>query len=225
MARVRFGAVLAAAVLVVSACSGSAATVAPAASSNNGGNGGNGGNATAATKTAATQSFVMPAGGNGSCSVNIAGDVTKSWTAKQDMGTLLVSQWLGKSSRSMMSLKDGEESMILNCKGSGGSISVMTSNGTTSAMFPKGPKTYTISSGTLLGSDTAGEIGTIINLNDELIWSTAEPGTFTVTTFGGSKFAGTFSVKIKATADLQTRAANATLTGTFDLSCTGDACS
>ncbi len=217
MARLRFGAAVLAAALVASACSSSASTVAPGAST---GNGGNGGNATAATK-----SFVMPPGGNGSCSVNISGDVTKSWTAKQDMGTLLVSQWLGTSSRSMMSLKDGEESMILNCKGDGGSISFMTADGTTSAMFPKGPKTYTISTGSLLGSDAAGEIGTVINLNDKLIWSTAEPGTFTVTTFGGGKFVGTFSVKIKATADLQSRAANATLSGSFDLSCTGDACS
>jgi len=70
-----------------------------------------------------------------------------------------------------------------------------------------------------------GEIGVLINLHDNLIWAAAEAGTFDVTTFGDGKFAGTFSVKIKATADLQTRAANAVLTGSFDLSCTGDACS
>jgi hypothetical protein len=222
MVRVRFGAAALAVALVVAACGGSASTVAPGASGDNGATG-----ATPASvdATHADQTFVMPAGGNGSCSVNITGDVTRSWTAKQDMGTLLVTQWLGKASRSMMSLKDGEESLILNCKGTGGSISFMTAAGTTSAMFPKGPKQYVISSGSLLGSDTAGEIGTVINLGDKLIWAVAEPGTFTVTTFGGSKFAGTFSVKLKATEDLQTRAANATLTGTFDLSCTGDACS
>ena len=183
------------------------------------------GNDGATAAANATQTFVMPGGGNGTCSVNITGDVSKSWTTKQDMGTLLVSQWLSASSRSMMSLKDGEESLILNCKGDGGSISFMTAGGTTSATFPKGPKTYTISSGSLLGTDTAGEIGSVINMNDKLIWAPAEPGTFEVKTFGGGKFSGTFTLKIKATADLQTRAANATLTGSFDLSCTGDACS
>ena len=224
MTRARIGGLIVALALVASACGTSASTAAPAASTGNGGGAATDGGSVPTTGVV-LPSIVMPAGGNGSCTVNISGDVTKSWTAKQNMGTLLVSQWMAASSRAMLSLKDGEESLILNCKGDGGSVSFMTADGTTSAMFPKGPKTYTISSGTLMGSDTAGEIGMVINLNDKLIWATEEPGTFTVTTFGGSKFAGTFSVKIKATADLQTRAANATLSGTFDLSCTGDACS
>lgn len=210
MSRRRLGIVIAIAVLAVSACGGGSSASHSGSSQNGGPGGGDQANAQA---------------GHGTCVVDIKGDVTKSWTTKQTNGTLLLTQWLSASSRKILSLSEGEESMILNCDGDGGSISFTTANGTTADMFPKGPKKYVITAGTLIGSDTAGEIGLIIDLKDKAIWSAAEPGTFDVTTFGGSKFAGSFSVKLKSTQDLSTTSATATLSGTFDLSCTGDACS
>jgi hypothetical protein len=49
-------------------------------------------------------------------------------------------------------------------------------------------------------------------------------GSFKVTTLGGGKFAGAFSVKVgKSGDDLKTIVATAVVSGSFEFGCTGDA--
>ena len=167
----------------------------------------------------------MPAAGGGSCKVAITGDVTKSWESKQTQGTLLLSQWLSSTSRSVMALADNEQSMILNCESDQGSVSFTMSAGTTSADFKEGPGTYVIQAGSLIMATSApGQLSLLYNSKDSKLWGAEEPGTFTVTTFGGGKFAGTFSVKIVTSMDSGTTHSHAVINGSFDLGCTGDAC-
>jgi len=207
---VRLASAVAAFAIVAAGCGSGAASGGPGATGQNG--------------NPAASLPAMPAAGGGSCQINITGDVTASWQAKQDSGTLLVSYWLSASSRQMMALTG--EALIFNCKGSAGSVSFTTPSDTTATDFPKSPKDYVIPAGGILGGATPGQISLLVNLNDHNIWKVTEPGSFNVKTFGGGKFAGDFSIKIGKTGDdLKTIVANAVISGTFDLGCTGDACS
>jgi hypothetical protein len=67
-------------------------------------------------------------------------------------------------------------------------------------------------------------VGVLVDTKDKKIWKVSEPGTFAIQTFGGSKFAGTFSFKIASILD-SGPASTAAISGSFDLSCTGSACS
>jgi hypothetical protein len=167
----------------------------------------------------------MPAAGGGSCQVNVTGDVTASWTAKQDMSSVLLSYWLSPANRKTLSLKDGEESLILNCQGAGGSVNFISPNGTTTANFPQSPKSYVIPTGGILGGAAAGQISMLFSTNDKtLMWKVVEAGTFNVTTFGGGKFAGTFSVKVGMVGDdLKTITGTAMVSGSFDMGCPSSA--
>ena len=165
----------------------------------------------------------MPAAGSGTCRIAITGDETKAWQITQTQGTLLLSQWLTSSSRGLLSLADGEESMILNCGSDQGAVSLTMSQGTTSSEFPEGPGTYPISAD-LIGATSAGaQVDLLLDTKDQKVWSVEEPGTFTVTTFGVGRFVGSFAVKVVTTLDGGNHS-QATLTGSFDLGCTGDAC-
>ncbi len=205
--------------LGLSACSGSASTPGP------------GGAGPAATVNGAPGVSLpaMPAVGGGSCKVSVTGDATASWTASQDMSSVMVSYWLSPSNRAVLAMKDGEESLILNCKGTGGSVNFLSPSGTTSATFPRSPKSYAIPAGGFLGGADTGQISMLFNLDDKAIWKVTEAGTFNVTTFDGGKFSGTFSVKVgKVGDDLTTIVGTAMITGSFDMACPsgiGYACS
>lgn len=214
MGSIRFASVVAVLALTAADCGGSAATAAP----------GGAGPAASDAGVPVVSLPVMPAAGGGTCTVNVTGDFTVSWQAKQDMGSLMVSYWLSVADRQM--LGGTAESLIVNCKGTGGSVSFTLGSGTTAADFVKGSEDYVITAGGLLGGNVAGQMSMIFNFNDKSIWKVTEPGSFKVTTFGGGKFAGTFTAKIgKSSDDLQSIVANAALTGTFDMGCTGTACS
>lgn len=214
---IRLTSVIAAMAIVASACGSSASTAGPGRTLAPG-------ESAQVTLPAGLPS--MPAIGGGSCSVNITGDETKSWTSPQTMGSLLISYWLTPANRTLVALKAGEESLIFNCESAGGSVSFLTTNETTSAQFVKGPKEYVISAGGLLGGDP-GKIKLLLNLKDESLWKVIEDGSFKITTFTGSKFSGTFSAKLaKADDMLKYTAGTAVITGTFDLNCSiGNACS
>ncbi len=202
--------------IVVSACSSAAS-------------GGPSSGASASTVAAPSDVTVpqLPAAGGGSCSVKVTGDVSKSWTSPQTMGSLLVSYWLSPAELAQLSLKKDIAYFIMNCQGSEGTVSFSLANDTTTAMFPKAPGKYVVpaSGGIGLGGEP-GQVGSLINLNDKQLWNVTAPGTFEVTTFGGGKFAGTFQAKIgRLGDDLHTITATATLSGTFDLGCTSGACS
>ena len=199
--------------LALSACGSSASTPGP---------GGAGPTGTGGGDLPIGSLPAMPAAGGGSCQVSVIGDVTASWTAKQDLSSVMLSYWLSPSNRTVLSLKDGEESLILNCQGTAGSVNFLSPSGTTSALFPKSPKSYVIPVGGILGGADPGEISMLFNLKDKSIWKVIEAGTFNVTTFGGGKFAGTFSAKVgKVGEDLKTVVATATLSGSFEMGCPG----
>jgi hypothetical protein len=217
--------VLAALAVASAACGGSAATGAPGAT-------GPAATVPAATvpagsTQAATNRPDLPGIGGGSCSVNVTGDVTKSWTDSQSASTLLVGQWLTPASKAILKLPEGEASLIFNCESDGVSVNFLTTNDTTTAQFIQGPKDYVISAKGILGGGDPGQIGMLINFKDDSLWKVIEPGSFKVTTFNGNTFAGTFTAKIaKADDSFKYTAGFATITGTFDLKCTtGNACS
>jgi hypothetical protein len=218
MPRTRLVSLIAALAVVAAACSsGSKAT--PTA-----------GGAGSAQPETSGQAVVVPsfsAAGGGSCGVQIDGDVTNSWHTDQTMATLLVSYWLSPANRSLLGVGDGTEEILINCQSdSGASISLTSTAGTTAAQLPKAPGTYVIETGGIVGDQKPGEIHAIINLKDSSVWSITESGTFTITSFTPNHLAGTFSMKIgKSGTDLSSIVANATVSGTFDLGCTGDVCS
>jgi hypothetical protein len=184
-------------------------------------------NSTGAAATGSSASTTSAASAavasGGSCKVDVTGDATASWQTAQDKSTLLVSYWLSAKSRESLSLTG--EALILNCKGSGGSVNFITPAKTSAADFPKSPKKYVLPVGGYLGGAEPGEISMVTSI-DGKSYKIVEAGSFDVTTFGGSKFVGTFSVKVgRYGDDNKTIVARATMTGSFDLSCTGDACS
>jgi hypothetical protein len=210
----KLAAIAAAFAIAVAACGGSASSAAPGTT-----------NAPGATDNGSQPTINIPAAGGGTCKISITGDVTSSWETQQTQGTLLLSQWLSKSSRAVLSLADNEESMILNCGSDQGSVNFTMSPGTTSAQFKQGPGTYVIQSGGLIAATSApGQLSLLFNSKDSKVWGAEEPGTFTVTTFGGGKFIGSFSVKIVTSFDTGDTHSHAVITGSFDLGCTGDAC-
>jgi hypothetical protein len=125
----------------------------------------------------------------------------------------------------MLAVKDGEAELLINCQSDQGSISLTTTAGTTSAQLPHSPATYVIEAGGLVADRKPGEIQTVINLKDTNLWSVTEPGTFDITSFNPSHLAGSFSFKIgRSDVGSQAILATATISGTFDLTCTGSAC-
>jgi hypothetical protein len=219
MTRLRVAAAIAAAALIVSACSSSGSTPVaasgapasePAAAS--------GSAAATSGSAAATDTFVMPAAGSGSCTVNITGAVTASWTAKQNAGTLLVSQWVSASQLAVLGMTPADEAFIFNCKADAGAIDFTSTAGTTVDQIPVAPAEYVIPAAGLTDHNP-GQLAVLISLHDGNLWRVAQDGSFKITTFGGSKFAGSFQF------DISSDAGAATVSGTFEESCTGDNCS
>jgi hypothetical protein len=205
----RFGASLCALVLVVAACGSSSSSAAPGSMAP--------GASSAPEASTDANPPSMAAAGGGSCSVDITGATQKSWKSPQNIGTLLVGYWLSASDRDMLSMTDTEAALIFNCQSDSGSVSFTLTNGTTTAQFPMAPADYVIAPSASTGDP--GQITIIVSLKDDNLWRVAEPGTFKVTTFGGGKFAGTFQVKLTSSVG------DASVTGLFDLGCTGSACS
>ena len=210
--------VVAALALVIAGCTSSPATGAGSPGGSDGGanSGGSGGAASAGMASQA-----VPVGR--SCSVQVSGDVAKSWKTTQSAGTLMVSYWLNSADRKTMALTG--ETFLLNCDSDAGTVNFDMTNGTTAADFPEAPGTYVIDMNGL-GGTQAGHVGMLINLKSGGDWRLTEPGTFKITTLGGSRFAGSFSVKIgQLGATGKYDGGSATITGSFDLACTGSACS
>ena len=167
----------------------------------------------------------LPAAGGGSCTVNITGDVAASWTDQQDKSSVIVSYWLGASELGVLNLGAGEASFLFNCQSDQGTVSFYSTTGTTAAQFPKAPGSYAIAAGGIMSGAEAGQVTALVTVGAAALWKIAEPGTFTVTTLDGHKFAGTFQAKIqKIGDDLTTVVANSTLSGTFDFNCTSGGC-
>ncbi len=176
-------------------------------------------------KTSAVDLPSLPAAGGGSCNVKITGGVETSWVSPQTMGTLLISYWLSQADRSLLSVGPDEAYMLMNCQSDSGSISLTTTNQTTAAQFPEKPGTYVIEAGGILSDTQPGDVQAIVVFHNDTLWKVTKPGTFVVTTFGGGHFAGTFSLEVgQESDDLSTIVATATVSGTFDLACTGSAC-
>ena len=195
-------------------------------SASSGGAGSPAGSPAGGTATGGISDRSYPAAGGGSCSVTVSGDVTASWQRKQDASSLMVTYWLSESEREFLDMTAGEESFLLNCQSDKGTISLYNTSGTTAAQFPQAPKSYVIASGGILGGGEPGQISMLVTLQDtSSIWKVSEAGTFEVTTFTGSKFAGTFQAKVaKVGDDLKTVVATATVSGTFDFDCTSGGC-
>ncbi len=166
----------------------------------------------------------MALAGGGNCSVKITGGIEKSWTQQQTTATLLVSQWLKPADREVLSLKAGEASFIFNCEGAAGSISVMLGGGTTEQQFLEAPADYVIAPGTIGGGAPAGQMSLLVNLHDDASWTVSEPGAFNITTFGDGKVGGTFEATLVKTDGVGSPSATGTISGIFDLGCTGTNC-
>jgi hypothetical protein len=172
----------------------------------------------------AASTVAAPAAAGGSCTIAITGGKTVSFTSNEDSSTLQMDYWLPSDARTALALSDNDEGFLMNCQGGDlGSVSFLTTDGTTAAAFPKGPATYQIRAqlGTV-GDPAPGQVQTLINLKDKNVWGATEVGTFTITDLTGSHFAGSFSVKIGTTGS---NPISANVSGSFDLSCQYGACS
>jgi hypothetical protein len=218
MQRTRLVSVLAALAISAAACSSSGSTATPGSGVQN--------SAEPGSSELAVSAPSFASAGGGSCGVQIDGDVTKAWHTDQTKGTLLVSYWLSPDDRSLNGVEDGQEMLDINCQSDQGSISLITTAGTMATQFPKAPGKYVIEAGGLVADRKPGEIQTVTNLKDKSLWKVIENGTLEITGFTPTHFVGSFTFKIgKSGDDLKTIVATATVSGTFDLGCTGSACS
>jgi hypothetical protein len=125
----------------------------------------------------------MPASGDGSCTVDVTGDVTTSWSQDQNVGSVLVSEWFTETEREML----GDSfSILLNCVGDGDdSLSALTTGVATADNVPQAPGTYELTGGAgMFGGE--GDLWSLLLSLDgtDTNWSVAEPGgTLTVTEF------------------------------------------
>jgi hypothetical protein len=166
----------------------------------------------------------VAAAAGGSCRIEITGSYTVSFTSNEDSSTLQMDYWLTADARTALGLADTDQGFLMNCQGGDlGSVSFSTTDGTTGSTFPKGPGTYQIRAqlGTV-AAPAPGQVQTLINLKDTNVWGATEVGTFSVTALTGSRFAGSFSVKIGT---MGSNSISASLAGSFDLSCQYGACS
>ncbi len=208
---------------VVAACGGSAST--PSLVDSSGVSSGSSSVSPGSSSAASAGLPDLPAAGGGSCKVAVTGDTAVSWDSPQTTGTLLVTYWLDQSDRDFLSLGAGEEYLLMNCQSDKGTVSLYTTNNTTGAQFPESTGTYVIEAGGILSESKPGEIQALVTFPDKSLWRVTDPGVFEVKTFDAGHFAGTFTLKIgKESEDLQSIVGTATVTGTFDLACTGSAC-
>ena len=181
--------------------------------------------ATVATVTPAVSSQpvvsvpAQPISGAGSCKVTISGGLTASWDSQQTKASAVVSYWLSPAAHQVLSAKG--ESFLMSCDGPDGAISLYTTNTTTSVQFPEAAGNYVI--GGLGTVSTPGLVIAIVAPKGTNLWNITEPGTFNVTTLNGSKFEGTFQIKIAEQGpDLKLTGKTATVSGTFDLACSAN---
>jgi hypothetical protein len=131
---------------------------------------------------------------------------------------MLVTYWLNAATRSSPARLEATDSSSI-AKVRMGRPIFMTADSTTAAQFPKAPGTYVVPT----SRGAPGQVDLILHTNDSSIWVVAEPGTFTITTFDGSKFAGTFQMKVAEQGpDLKATGKTATVSGTFDLACSAN---
>ena len=162
---------------------------------------------------------VQPVSGAGSCKVTISGGLTASWDSQQTKASAVVSYWLSPAAHQVLSATG--ESFLMSCDGADGAISLYTTNTTTSVQFPEAAGNYVI--GGLGTVSTPGLVIAVVAPKGTNLWNITEPGTFSVTTLNGSKFAGTFQIKIAEQGpDLKLTGKTATVSGTFDLACSAN---
>lgn len=214
----RFASVVATLALVASACGSAASTSGPAAT----GVAPTGVAPAGDTSLPNTTPPPMPAAGGGSCGVQIDGGVTMSWHTDQTMATLQMDSWLSSEQRTMLNLVADDAGFLMNCQDASGSVSLLTTAGTTVATFAQGPGTYVIRQQAAGAPASApGQISALVNLHDKNIWGVSEPGTLTITTLGSNHFVGTFEFKMATTGSTPI---SATVSGSFDLGCTSGTC-
>jgi hypothetical protein len=162
---------------------------------------------------------VQPVSGAGSCKVTISGGLTASWDTQQTKASAVVSYWLSPAAHQVLSATG--ESFLMSCDGADGAISLYTTNTTTSVQFPEAAGNYVI--GGLGTVSTPGLVIAIVAPKGTNLWNITEPGTFNVTTLNGSKFEGTFQIKIAEQGpDLKLTGKTATVSGTFNLACSAN---
>jgi hypothetical protein len=165
---------------------------------------------------------VMPAGGDGTCQVQISGQPNLSWEDHQDMGSILVTYWLSPAERKM-AMMEATETFLINCGTEAGSLSFSLSTSTTKDQFPFGPKTYATGPG---ASDTPGGVTVLVSLPGGDMFKLVEAGTFDISRLDGSRMTGTFNFKI-AKFEIGKRASStpvATVSGSFDYACLSGGC-
>jgi hypothetical protein len=162
---------------------------------------------------------VQPVSGAGSCKITISGGLTASWDTQQTKASAVVSYWLSPAAHQVLSATG--ESFLMSCDGADGAISLYTTNTTTSVQFPEAAGNYVI--GGLGTVSTPGLVIAIVAPKGTNLWNITEPGTFNVTTLNGSKFEGTFQIKIAEQGpDLKLTGKTATVSGTFNLACSAN---
>lgn len=138
----------------------------------------------------------MPGSGDGSCSVEVTGDVEASWGESQNVASAMVSDWFTEAQRDML----GDSfTLLFNCEGDGdNSFSLISSNAAGNGEIPHAPGTYEISGGAgLFGAE--GDLWTVLIGLDgtDTNWSVAEPGgTLTISEFDDDTIAFEFDAPL-----------------------------
>ncbi len=136
----------------------------------------------------------QPDGGEpegGSCTVNVEGDATASWTSPGGPSALSIDYW----SIDDNPVTDGAFSWTVNCPGPGMSaLSLVAAKGVNEAEIPFGPKSLVVRANV---DDAKGELQQLFSLegNEDVVWELETPGTVEITMFDDEHIAGTFELE------------------------------
>ncbi len=136
----------------------------------------------------------LPTVNDGTCSVDVTGDLEAAWTGGGTAGDHLISYWLDDDQRELY----GEEfGLLLNCVNGGDMLTIMAGRNASEESVPMAPASYQV---------TPEELGdrlfaVLVTLSaSETNWGVTEPGgTIELTRFDEDRIAGTFEIPMKDT--------------------------
>jgi len=136
----------------------------------------------------------LPTINDGSCSVDVTGDLETSWTGGGTAGDHLISYWLDDDQREFYGDEFG---LLLNCVNGGDMLTIMSGTNASEETVPMAPASYQVTPEEL--DDRL--FAVLVTLSaSQTNWGVAEPGgTIELTRFDEDRIAGEFELPMRDT--------------------------
>lgn len=136
----------------------------------------------------------LPTVNDGTCAVDVTGDLEAAWTGGGTAGDHLISYWLDDDQRQFY----GEEfGLLLNCVNGGDMLTIMSGRNASEESVPMSPASYEVAPEEL--GDRLFAVRVTLSAS-QTNWGVTEPGgTIEFTRFDEDRIAGTFEFPMKDT--------------------------